>query len=199
MPDLGGLQATSILRRRERAGGTRHVPVIAVTAHAMAGDRERCLAAGMDAYVAKPLRPAELMEALAQVVPRPARASADDDGPAALDEDLRARLLARVDGDPALLAELAGLFVSDAAQARAELRARLDAGEAERMYRAAHRLKGAAGALGAEEVAEAAGRLEALGREGDLTAAPAALAELEIRLDRLLVTLRALTGTPAGA
>jgi CheY-like chemotaxis protein len=68
MPEMDGFEATAAIRARERESG-RRVPIVAMTAHAMKGDRERCLAAGMDAYVAKPVAKRDLLEAIARVVP----------------------------------------------------------------------------------------------------------------------------------
>src|SRR5207249_7868844 len=70
MPEMDGLEAAAAIRERERSTG-RHIPIVALTAHAMKGDRERCLAAGMDAYVSKPLRPDELLAAVDGLVSRP--------------------------------------------------------------------------------------------------------------------------------
>jgi CheY-like chemotaxis protein len=63
MPEMNGLEATEAIRRAERGSG-RHIPILAMTAHAMKGDRERCLASGMDGYVSKPIRSQELLDAL---------------------------------------------------------------------------------------------------------------------------------------
>jgi CheY-like chemotaxis protein len=70
MPEMDGLEATALIRQRERDHG-RRIPIVAMTAHAMTGDRDRCLAAGMDAYVSKPIDPKQLIEALEQVSPVP--------------------------------------------------------------------------------------------------------------------------------
>ena len=99
MPELDGFETTAAIRERER-GTPRHVPIVALTAHAMKGDAERCLASGMDAYLAKPLQAAELVAAIARLAP---------DG--AIDE---ARLLERVGGDRRALAEVARIFLADA-------------------------------------------------------------------------------------
>jgi CheY-like chemotaxis protein len=70
MPEIDGLEATAQIREREHGTG-RHVPIIAMTAHAMKGDRERCLQAGMDGYLAKPIQPQELFETIARLLPAP--------------------------------------------------------------------------------------------------------------------------------
>jgi CheY-like chemotaxis protein len=70
MPEMTGLEAAQAIRRAERGSG-RHVPILAMTAHAMKGDRERCLASGMDGYVSKPIRSQELLDALQRVISVP--------------------------------------------------------------------------------------------------------------------------------
>jgi PAS domain S-box-containing protein len=197
MPELGGFEATRLLRARERAGG-RRVPVIALTAHAMKGDRERCLAAGMDGYVSKPIRAPELFAELEAVL-KPAAAAAataSPGGPGGAGEapgieqvmDVQ-EALEHVGGDRELLRELAGVFRSEAPGMLAAVREALAAGDATRLKRAAHTLKGSAGTFGARTAFEAAFRVEKLGTAGDLGPAPAAVAELHTAVDRLLGVL----------
>ena len=79
MPEMDGFQATAAIRQREEKSGA-HTPIIAMTAHAMKGDRERCLAAGMDAYIAKPIRPPELFQTIEAVVALPQAVAAEQAG-----------------------------------------------------------------------------------------------------------------------
>ena len=131
-----------------------------MTAHAMKGDRERCLAAGMDGYVSKPLRPQELFEVLedlpAAAVAGPAAAGSTSE-PAVFD---RAAALDRVDGDVELMKELAGLFLDECPQRMAEIREAIIRRDATKLQQAAHTLKGSVGNFGAAEAIEAARRLE---------------------------------------
>ncbi|HVQ74481.1 MAG TPA: response regulator, partial [Candidatus Binatia bacterium] len=183
MPEMDGYEATAGIRARERATGG-HVPIIALTAHAMKGDAERCLAAGMDAYVTKPIRPDELVQALATLVPGTlAGATGTAAGPAAaLDAEA---MLAAVEGDHALLGDLAAIFLEDTPARMGELRRALSAGDAASVFRTAHSLKGALGALGARDALALAALLEDKGRNGDIADAPGALDRLEVEIDRL--------------
>jgi PAS domain S-box-containing protein len=181
MPDMGGFEATSRIRQREQTAG-RHVPIIAMTAHAMKGDRERCLAAGMDDYVSKPVRAQDLFGAVARVagsIPAPA---ADGAARGSLDQ---AELLDRVGGDRALLRELVGIFLDVSPRSLSELRESIDRGDAAALHRQAHTFKGMVGHFGAAEALEAARRLESLGRDGDLASAAESLAALERAVERL--------------
>ena len=188
MPDLDGFEAARRIRREEKGSG-RHVPILAMTAYAMKGDRERCLEAGMDGYLSKPIQPAELFETIDRLVP-PAAAA-----PAAVPPPLevldRATALHRVGGDAALLKELAGLFLGTYPPQLAELHAAVAHGDGPVVQRLAHTLKGSVGAFGARAAFETAQRLETLARTGDLAGAEPACAALEEELARLRPALAA--------
>ena len=156
-----------------------------MTAHAMKGDRERCLAAGMDGYVSKPLRPQELFEALeglpvASVAGAAAAGSTAE--PAAFDRDAA---LERMDGDVELMKELVGLFLDECPQRMAEIREALTRRDATKLRQAAHTLKGSVGNFGAREAFEGARRLETIAQEQDWEHAEEAWAALEAAIDRL--------------
>ena len=179
MPELDGFEATRIIRRLEADRACR-TPIIAMTAHAMKGDRERCLAAGMDDYVAKPVRRDELETALNRVLsqtpitvetPRPAPTP-----PPLLD---RTAALERLGGDTTLLAELATLFLDDAPKLIAEMHTALAQNDAETLRRVAHSFKGASAYIGATTASELAYRLERSASEGQLQELAPLLSELE--------------------
>jgi CheY-like chemotaxis protein len=190
MPELDGLEATRRIRRRERDTGG-HVPVIALTAHAMKGDRERCLEAGMDAYVSKPVHPQQLFQAIGTLAPDPAPAGTvtEADPVAAWDPGAA---LARVGGDRELLKELVHLFLDECPKWLAEIRQALDAHDAAALRRAAHSLKGGLGHFGARAALEAAQCLEMMGRAGDVAQAGPACARLEAALADLRPAVAAL-------
>jgi PAS domain S-box-containing protein len=184
MPEMDGLEATRRLRAAE-AGTGRRIPVIAMTAHAMKGDRERCLEAGMDHYLSKPIDVRELARTLAEL-------GIADFNPQPVMNHTEA--LARLGGDEELLAEVAQLFLQDSPVWLAELRSALARRDAAGVRRAAHTLKGAVSYFGADEVTDAAQRLEELGRSADLGRAAAALDTLEQVIARLRPALLALAG-----
>jgi two-component system, sensor histidine kinase and response regulator len=181
MPEMDGFQATAAIRAAEKGTG-RHLPIVALTAHALKGDREACLAAGMDHYLSKPIRTEDLLSLLEWL--------GDDAGPvppAFTGEpafELR-DVLARVEGDRALLAELVDIFRVDSPRMLADLRRGLEAGDARGVEKAAHALKGCVGNFGGRTAAAAALALERMGRDGVVTGAGARLAELEREVDRL--------------
>jgi PAS domain S-box-containing protein len=190
MPEMGGLEATRSIRAAESTTG-RHVPIVALTAHAMPGDRERCLAAGMDDYLSKPID-APRMIAVVERLGRQARgatantvqgaaAAAPADGPL-LDE---AAALTYAGGDRRLLKQVVGLFRSDAVVRLRAIGRAIRAKDAEAVRVAAHTLKGAAGAVGASSSRALASSLEQMGRAGELQGAAPALEELRQVLGEL--------------
>jgi signal transduction histidine kinase/HPt (histidine-containing phosphotransfer) domain-containing protein len=196
MPEVDGLEATRLIRERERPLG-RRVPIVAMTAQAMKGDRERCLEAGMDDYLSKPVRAAQLYEIIARVVNahranqpatdrtreraderRPGSGAAQERLPAAEDSAARndgalawPRAWAAVDGDAVLLSELAGAFLQESEQLLSEIEGAVSHTDARRLHRAAHTIKGGLRMFGADDAYHLACRLEDLGREGRTGAA----------------------------
>jgi PAS domain S-box-containing protein len=184
MPEMCGFEATAQIRAGESGTG-RRLPIIAMTAHAMKGDRERCLEAGMDDYVAKPIQAGELSRALAEAV---------SDSPCVPLEDRvvvttkvfdRAAALARVEGDEELLREIVGLFLEECPHLLEEVRAAVDCGDMARLKRAAHTLKGSVGNFGTTDAYTAARRLEGLAQENNLAALDDAYSALQVALQQL--------------
>jgi two-component system, sensor histidine kinase and response regulator len=179
MPEMSGLEATAAIREREQSLGG-HIPIVAMTAHAMTGDREQCLAAGMDAYVSKPLRLDELVavvDGLFTSVP-PARPLLDPP-----------TLLSAFGGNRTMLAEVIDIFLVDSPQLTKAIRQATDQGDGQRLASSAHTLKGSAGLFSKQGAYETARRLEQLGKSGDLTGVGEACTELERDMDRLRATL----------
>jgi two-component system, sensor histidine kinase and response regulator len=187
MPEMGGFEATAAIRARERPSG-RHIPILALTAHAMKGDRERCLAAGMDGYVAKPIQARELYQAIAQLLPVAATADCQA-APAPLVLDRQAAL-EHVGGDTALLCELSEVFLNDCPRMMEDVVEGLCAADILKVKRGAHSIKGAVAILGGKAAFEAALRLENLMRQGDLSQADAAWETLRQALEQLQQALK---------
>jgi len=172
MPGMSGMEAARAIRLLERHTGA-HVRIVAMTAYAMDGDRERFLEAGMDGYVSKPVDPATLFREIEQTGPGPMSwetappAAAPPDAPP-IDRDA---MLHRLGGDESLFADVARLFREDAPARLEALDEALAARDAVLLREAAHALKGAAGNLSAHGLLEAARELEALALSGSLDGA----------------------------
>ncbi len=198
MPEMDGLETTAAIRARE-AGTEQHIPIIALTAHAMKGDEERCRAAGMDGYVAKPLRVKELAEALARVVrPAPVTSSpgaavtgvTSPESEPVFDQQA---LLERVEGDRELLGQMVALFEEQASPLLAELHAAVERRDSTSLERSAHKLKGSLSTFDAYPAAALALRLENLGRGRAWDNVEAEAASLEREVDRVRKALLAFT------
>ncbi len=194
MPEMDGFEATAAIRRAESGSATR-LPIIALTAHAMKGDREACLAAGMDGYLSKPIHAPALFaliedlmsgrESMTHVVPA---------GRAAFEVDA---VLAQLEGDRQLLAELVALFLQESPAALAEIRRSVEVADAPALERTAHKLRGSVRNFGAHAAGEAALSLETLGRTGDLGGAGACLASLEREVNRLVSEMNEYCSVPS--
>jgi CheY-like chemotaxis protein len=203
MPVLDGLAATAAIRQAEAAGGGR-VPIVAVTAHALQGDRERFLRSGMDGYVAKPICPDRLWQEIARLLPESApggtaappepfgEAVAPPAPPAETALD-REGLLEQLGGDQEALLEIVGLARSECPRLLGDVRTALGRDSAADVARAAHSLKGTVGSIAAHAAHATAARLEELARRGQLQEAPATFAELEERIERLQEALALMT------
>jgi PAS domain S-box-containing protein len=204
MPGMDGFTATRLIRERERQTG-RHVPIVAMTAHAMKGDREKCLEAGMDDYLAKPIEPVRLYEIIERTTPTeseisrplaiPGSRETAPTRPSGPPFDL-AETLARVGGDAALLREVAGIFCHDAPNLLAAIQTQIEKQDAAGLERAAHALKGSASNFGARAVADAARTLETMGRERDLSRAREVFDRLALEMERLIQALADVAGKP---
>jgi two-component system sensor histidine kinase/response regulator len=186
MPGMGGLEATAAVRAHERDRGG-HLRIIAMTAHAMPGDREKCLKAGMDDYLTKPID-ARRLYALIDQVAGPVGASAPDRTLSAFDRD---DVVRRLDGDEQLFHEVVGLFLADSPMLIETIRAAIERGDVREVRAAAHRLKGAASNLAATPLADAARDLETIGESGGLNGARTAWTTLKDEAEKLDHALRA--------
>ena len=154
MPELSGYDATRELRRRE---SDRHTPIIAMTAHVMRRDRDRCLAAGMDDYMPKPLKPEDMDRALGRWAPRTRSAAIAAGGP--LDPEGVERIRAEF-GSNGALGQLVELFGNQTPEIVADLRAAIEAGDSQSVRESAHKLKGGCTTLAASHLAGLCNALE---------------------------------------
>ena len=214
MPEMDGFQATAAIREAERETQT-HLPVIAVTAYAMTGDREKCMAAGMDAYLSKPLKARELItlaEAITATAPMPSREppleatgfqgkethvcepekeTGDVDSQASHVEIDFSTALARLDGNVEFLKEQMDFFLHGAPELCEQLQAAIDRQDAQGMQVASHRLKSFVSSYDHVPAAQLATRMEEMGYLGQFEDAPDALRQLTQHVDELCRAMRA--------
>jgi two-component system sensor histidine kinase/response regulator len=176
MPEMDGFEATARIRERERGG--RRTPIVAMTASAMKGDREKCLAAGMDDYVAKPIGPETLLAVLTRWVQAENQAGAGEETASPVDPSMIENLRA-IDGDGTLLVELIDTFQRIAPLRIAALSKASAKGSAVALERTAHSFLGSCANLGARYMADVCARLEQLGRAGSTTGARELIQSLE--------------------
>jgi signal transduction histidine kinase len=175
MPGMDGLDTTRAIRAAERSHG-RHVPILALTAHALAGTRERCLQAGMDDYLAKPIRPAALLEAVERLG---IEAGSRIDAPGAAAPPDRATLLDEVADDAQLLAEIGELFARESIGQLAAVRTAIEQADGERLARAAHTLRSMLRSVGAQAADQLTAMLQSLDPREHQQQARAVCQELE--------------------
>ena len=205
MPEMDGLTTTKKIRESER--GTRmHMPIIAMTAHAMKGDRERCLEAGMDGYVSKPISSQELEGAIAttftergNVEPDTSlQATPEDAAPPVAPNGIvwdMGKTLDQLGGDETLFHEVIEIFLDDVPKHMASLQRAITEGDAEAIERTAHTLKGELGYLGISEVSQKAREMEEFGHKSHIQLAATLFARFEPEISEVLIAIRRMVGT----
>jgi CheY-like chemotaxis protein len=197
MPDIDGMEATQRIHERLGAASPR---IIAITANALPGDRERCLAAGMDDYLSKPIQAQALRAAIEQAgvsaagsAARPGEPAPEAAPPGAIDWS-RIESLVPFDADGTMVAGAIASFLADAPGRIAAMQAAHAAADAAGLAAAAHALKGSAANIGAAKMRELSQRIESLARAGDLSGARSAIGDLGKSLQAARVALAARPG-----
>ena len=194
MPEMDGLTATRKIRMQE-ANTHFHLPIIAMTAHAMKGDRERCLEAGMDGYVTKPINTEELQSAICKVMhlpgsqPDKTKPSVETPAQKPVVLDFK-QMLERLGGDEKLLQEVVEIFIEQAPMHLETLRKAIAEGDAKTLQKTAHSIKGELGYFGISELSQKARELEELGGKNEIERASGILPVFEIELSNVISAMR---------
>ena len=192
MPEMDGFEAVRFLREKEKSTG-KHQPVIAMTALALAGDRERCKAVGMDGYISKPIRTQELDETLDEFLAPKGELSTRSEPSSISNNSIEViPLLDRVDNDRALLAELVEIFRKEYPNNLQAAQRAIDLQKPADLEHVGHALRGALGNFSATDASALAAKLEAIGRSADLSEAQTVLDRLVLELGNAIRTLEAL-------
>jgi two-component system, sensor histidine kinase and response regulator len=173
MPEMDGFDATRVIREQEKDDNRQHVPVIALTAHAMEGDREECLAAGMDDYLSKPFTYEQLREKLERWMGEELHATALDQK---ILENIRSL---QKDGEPSLMDKIITIYLQTTPKLLQDLREAVAASDAQAMRKAAHSLKSSSANVGAMKLSDIFKDVEVIGRTGSIQGAAALLKEIE--------------------
>jgi two-component system, sensor histidine kinase and response regulator len=193
MPEMSGVEATAAIRETERATG-RHIPIIAMTAHALKGDREQCLEAGMDEYLSKPISAADLANTIERALADRRATDSEESVQAQVTDVLDFnRLLEQFDGDLELLHQISEIFLEELPNLLSQIHGAVKQRDCEALERSAHSLKGAAGNFTLGTLVATAQRLEILAREGNLSEVIGPLLALEFEAERVntaLISLR---------
>jgi signal transduction histidine kinase/HPt (histidine-containing phosphotransfer) domain-containing protein len=188
MPEMDGLTATARIREAELSTGA-HIPIFAITARAMKGDKELCLQGGMDGYITKPILFGDIERALATIAPISTTSALSAPhtwtGSAALD---------RLGGDEELLREICQIFLRESGILLDRLKQAVTNGDAEGVQASAHSIKGEVGYLGAESVSQTAKKLEKMGQDNNLTGAERLVQELHVEVAQLCADVRSKIG-----
>jgi len=197
MPEMDGIEATLHIRNPQSAVANHGIPIIAMTAHAMQSDRNRCLEAGMNDYVTKPVNPQTLAEVLDKWLPNRSTVTTEPVALAPEGKVLvfareqhvpvfdRAGMMGRLMDDEELARVLTECFLEDIPQQIETLRGCLEAGDAPGAERQAHTIKGAAANVGGEFLREVASEMEKAGKAGDLDVVKTRMADLYVQFERL--------------
>jgi len=202
MPEMDGLTATRAIRDREKATGKR-TPIVAMTAHVLKGDRERCLEAGMDGYISKPIRAERLLQSIQAIAGRNLRKTGQpskSQQPTTAAGGRGTSPAAHSGTHAALDPEVAQAFLEEGPHLLEQIRHAVAGGNASALAGAAHALRGAAAQIGAPGIVDAASILETMGRNGDLRQSAQVFERLRLEMDMFISSVLSLhtTASPLG-